>query len=108
MQFPIIKIFNSCRKKRCYLLLIITLMFLFLISVNYSVYVKTKAYEIYIRFDKSSINSELLSNTEDNLKIESKCTTVIREVSTKKISVYIHSNASALCPLLPQHLNKSK
>ena len=77
MQFPL-KIFSSSRKIQFHLILIITITFLFLISVNYSGYVKTKAYEIYIKFDKSSI------------------------------SVYMHSNASDLCPLLPQHLNKSK
>ena len=113
MQFPL-KIFSSSRKIRFYLILIITITFLFLISVNYSVYVKTKAYEIYIKFDKSSINSELLSNREEDVQIiiESKSTIVREEnesqrVSTK-VSVYMHSNASDLCPLLPQHLNKSK
>ena len=113
MQF-FTKFFNS-RKLRCFSLLIIILMFLFLMSINYSVYVKAKAYEIYINFDKKSDvdrNLKMFKNksvmfvqrlNQSNYIALSNSKTVKNENSNYKIS-----NASSMCSIIPPYLNRSK
>jgi hypothetical protein len=126
------KIFNP-RKIRYYMFTIIILAFLFLISINYSVYVKTKAYEIYFKFDKSSLksssshidhlfnrikpneNETILSNqpstftTTATLNLTTKqITTTLQPMLFSITNSYKHSNATELCSIIPPHLNQSK
>ena len=111
------KLFSS-RRIRCYFFIITTTTFLFLISINYSVYVKTKAYEIYIKFDKSSIKSDIKRNEILNIDSLSRGIPTTSKISATKekekipisikISMYSYTNATELCSILPPHLNKSK